>query len=99
MNNSVQVWDAATGKTLLTYTGHGDGGNVYALAWSHDGTRIASGADDKTVRVWNAATGQTMLIYRGHTNVVWRVAWSPDDTEIASASQDKTVQLWRPQSA
>jgi eukaryotic-like serine/threonine-protein kinase len=37
---------------LHIYKGHTKG--VYAVAWSHDGTRIASVAWDKTVQVWQA---------------------------------------------
>jgi WD40 repeat protein len=37
---------------LYTYGGHSD--SVNAVAWSPDGTRIASGSVDKTVQVWNA---------------------------------------------
>lgn len=38
------------GTLLYTYRGH----SLYvdAVAWSPDGTRIASGSDDKTVQVW-----------------------------------------------
>ncbi len=96
-NNSVRVWDANTGRTLLTYTEHGSQHEVYGLAWSPDGTRIASGSDDFTVRIWNAMTGQTYFIYRGHTDLVASVAWSPDGTRIASGSQDATIQLWQPE--
>lgn len=99
-NNSAQVWDASTGKTLLTYTHHTTtmyAGQVCALAWSPDGKQIASGGDDKTVQVWDATSGQPLLLYTGHTNIIWKVAWSPNGQEIASASQDGSVQLWRPQ--
>ena len=49
-DRTAQVWEAMTGKTLLTYD------NTVApagLAWSPDGKRIASIAS-KTVRVWPA---------------------------------------------
>ncbi len=47
-NNSIKVWNAMTGQTLLTYTG--SPGQAYGLAWSPDGTRIASGGDDHIVK-------------------------------------------------
>ena len=51
-DKTVQVWDATSGETLFTYRGHTKG--VEAIAWSPDGMRIASGADDDTVHVWQA---------------------------------------------
>src|ERR1051326_548969 len=39
-DQTAQVWNATTGKTLLTYSGHGD--SVWGLSWSPDGTRIVS---------------------------------------------------------
>jgi eukaryotic-like serine/threonine-protein kinase len=41
------------GTTLLTYRGHAAAA-VLSVAWSPDGTRIASGSWDDTVRVWQA---------------------------------------------
>ena len=76
----------------MKYSGHT--GTVYAVAWSPDGRRIASGSDDNTVQVWDAMDGYRLLTYRGHTAPVRGVAWSPDSTRIASASQDGTVQVW-----
>jgi len=38
---------------FYTYRGHSD--VVYAIAWSPDGKRIASGSFDKTVQVWVAS--------------------------------------------
>ncbi|THU76096.1 hypothetical protein K435DRAFT_739512, partial [Dendrothele bispora CBS 962.96] len=32
--------------------------SVHAIVFSPDGSRLASGSDDKTVRIWNTATGQ-----------------------------------------
>lgn len=81
------------GTTIYEYRGHTLG--VFAVAWSPDGKRIASGSFDKTVQVWDALTGQHVFIYRGHTDQVNSISWSPDGKYIAS-SGDGTVQVWDP---
>ncbi len=91
-DNTVQVWDATTGKQLVAYRRHSDW--VAAVAWSPDGKRIASASYDKTVQIWDAFTGATLLIYRDHTKEVLTMAWSPDGTSIASGGLDGSVRVW-----
>ena len=57
---------------------------VFAVAWSPDGSRIASGGKDRTVQVWDARGGELTLTYTGHTDCIQSVAWSPDGSRIAS---------------
>src|SRR5579885_1651981 len=87
-----RVWDAATGKTLVTYRGHS--AYLNGAFWSPDGTRIVTTSADKTAQVWDASTGKTIVTYRGHTGEVALAGWSPDGKRIATASQDGTVQVW-----
>ena len=91
-DSTVQVWNANSGKVILTYRGHSS--RVSSVAWSPNSTQIVSGSDDSTAQVWDAATGNTIFTYRGHSGEV-NVAWSPDGKHIASAGGDRTVQVWQ----
>ena len=64
-----------------------------AVAWSPDGTRLATASDDNTVRVWDPATGHTTTL-TGHTCGVRAMAFSPDGTYLATGGDDRTVILW-----
>ena len=67
---------------------------VRGVAWSPDGTQLASGSSDGTVRVWDAATGEELRVVGNHAGGVMSVAWSPDGTRLASGSADKSLQVW-----
>ena len=67
---------------------------VLSVAFSPDGTRLASGADDNTVRLWDVATGKETARLEGHGDWVRSVAFSPDGTRLASGADDNTVRLW-----
>ncbi|TDQ55404.1 WD40 repeat domain-containing protein [Actinorugispora endophytica] len=76
----------------LVLKGHTD--TVRNIAWSPDGTMIATASRDGTARVWDAETGETTRDLTGHLGMVEMVAWSPDSTRLATASRDRTVRLW-----
>ena len=63
----MRLWDPATGQTTSTLTGHT--GWVHAVAWSPDGTRLATASDNGEVRLWDPTTGHTTTL-TGHTDAV-----------------------------
>ncbi|KAI4089771.1 MAG: hypothetical protein L6R37_007998, partial [Teloschistes peruensis] len=74
--------------------GHTD--EVSAVAFSRDGSLLASASGDQTVRLWNPTTGQEVQKLEGHTDGVRAVAFSQDGSLLASTSFDRTVRLWNP---
>jgi hypothetical protein len=84
---------AASGVSpLCPLTGHP--GQVWAVAWSPDGTRLLTGGGDDGVRVWDAATAEPLHQLTGHTGGVRAVAWSPDGTRLLTGGGDGTVRVW-----
>ncbi|KAK4097985.1 hypothetical protein N658DRAFT_432935, partial [Parathielavia hyrcaniae] len=94
-DNTVRVWDAATGAERHRLVLRGHSCSVRAVAFSPDGRLIVSGSgDETTVRVWDAATGAERRVLRGHSRWVSAVAFSPDGRLIVSGSGDDKVRVW-----
>src|SRR5262249_39352515 len=52
-DNTAAVWDAVSGRELLTLKGHT--GPVWSVAVTSDGRQLITGSEDGTVKIWEAA--------------------------------------------
>ncbi len=91
--DTVTIWDLASGDRLHTLTGHTDWINSVAVA--PNGQLAASGSDDTTIRLWRVDIGAESTALLGHTQAVTSVDFSPDGEILASGSLDGSVRLWR----
>ncbi|OBS17520.1 hypothetical protein FPOA_12012 [Fusarium poae] len=91
-DNTVKIWDAATGVCEQTLEGHGD--PVTSVVFSADGQRLASGSHDETVKIWDTATGACEQTLEGHGHWMTSVVFSADGQRLASGSFDNTVKIW-----
>ncbi|GKZ94884.1 hypothetical protein AnigIFM59636_008615 [Aspergillus niger] len=91
-DNTIKLWDAATGALKHTLEGHS--GLVNSVAFAGDGQLLASSSDDNTIKLWDAATGALKHTLEGHSDSVWSVAFAGDGQLLASSSYDNTIKLW-----
>ncbi|HEX5405251.1 MAG TPA: hypothetical protein VFX16_23475 [Pseudonocardiaceae bacterium] len=97
-DQTVRIWDPATGTQLHQLTGHTDSVNG-ACAVRIDGRDLlASASEDDTVRIWDPATGTPLHQLTGDTSAVNGVCAVRVDGRdlLASASWDDTVRIWDP---
>jgi WD40 repeat protein/serine/threonine protein kinase len=71
-------------------------GQLFALAFSPDGTRIVSAAEDGLACVWDGVTGEKVAECRGHTSKILYVAFRRDGNRLLTASADGSVRQWDP---
>jgi WD40 repeat protein len=85
---------------LETFMSVGEGEPVRSLAFTPDGTVLASAGgdtEDFAIHVWEVASGRPIGTLSGHSNIVWDMAFSPDGQTLATASSDRTAKIrdWR----
>ncbi len=89
------------GQLIYSYQAHSR--EVYSVAWSPDGGRIASGGSDGEIHVWRADNGKHLLTYGQQIksflpNAVLVISWSYDGHYIASGTNLEKIQVWDAQS-
>lgn len=90
--NVVFVWDVDSRALVATLRAHTD--EVFAVAWTPDGSRLATAGRDQMIRLWDTQTWDEVAQLYGHTSYVWSLEFSPDGSQLASASGDYTVRIW-----
>lgn len=108
INGSVQLWDVAGRKPLLSLDAPAPGadiwaGNSYDLAFSPDGTLLALGRPDGTIHLWRlsrdeqglrAISLRTLADDTKESSKVSTLAFSPNGQTLLAGTWDGWAYLW-----
>jgi WD40 repeat protein len=92
-DNTVLLWEAATGALLFTYPAPYT--EVSGMAWSPRGGLLATAYADGPVQVWNPGERRTGTLYQQHQGAPVRaLSWSPNGRYVVSGDDRGSVQIW-----
>jgi WD40 repeat protein len=89
---TVKLYDLGLRRERATLKGHK--GRVEAVAFSPDGSTVATGSSDKTVRLWDAASGREKANYQWPVGRVYCVTYAPDGLRLAAGGDSGGVVVW-----
>jgi WD40 repeat protein len=89
--NSVRLYDLRAGS-MKQLAGHRD--FVAGLAFSPDGTMLASASMDGTIKLWDCGAAKELATLPGHLEETTGVAFSPDGRTLASVARGDGIKLW-----
>ena len=94
-----RLHDVATGKVVHAFEEQPD--FLHAVAWSRDGTTLATGCDDGRITIFDAAKRTRLRSFQHAAKgtkerVVWSLAFSRGGGTLFAATGDGLIRAWNP---
>jgi WD40 repeat protein len=86
------VWNVDTAE--LVQAMDADTTKVFAVAFSPDGSVLATGGAEGVIRLWDPQTGALLGQLEGHERAVWSLAFATEGDLLISGSGDGTIRRW-----
>jgi WD40 repeat protein len=92
----IRLWNITTRSVQreLRRTASKDDNEIYSLAFSPEGNKLASGWLDKKIFVWDLDRPESGECLAGHSSPVFALTFSPDGKALISGGTDRTLQRW-----
>jgi serine/threonine protein kinase len=88
------LWNIATGKIIATLKDPGENADVSSVAFSHDGTLVATADQNGSTYLWTVPAGKLAgALPDPHKDPAYTMAFSPDGTTVAVGGGG-TIWLW-----
>ncbi|RKU10390.1 hypothetical protein C6503_19965 [Candidatus Poribacteria bacterium] len=98
-NKSISLWNLARQERIATLKGHEY--MIYQLAFSPDGTILASGDAGGVIRLWELPIGKHLTTFKSPAGYINKLAFAPDGKTLASTNGGSnfrspvgTILLW-----
>jgi WD40 repeat protein len=98
LDNTIRLFDVATGKEVLTAEGHEEG--ILSVSLAPAGKLVATAAEDRSVRVWDPGTGKQLRRFSVMDPInpqgfgCLAVAFAPDGKTVSAGSAEGIIRLW-----
>jgi serine/threonine protein kinase len=98
-DGAIRIWDLASQTRVATlrtelHRRNGHDGVALAVAFSADGSLLASGHVDGTVHLWDLGSGQELPARLRHEASVAALCFTPDGKSLASGGLDSNLKIW-----
>jgi WD40 repeat protein len=87
---NVFMWDVQDGTLAWLSSAFG----AHSLAFSPDGSQIASGSLGGPIDIWNLSSQSVVMKLNGHSQKVRAMSYSLDGNHVISGSNDETLRVW-----
>ncbi|EDQ87228.1 uncharacterized protein MONBRDRAFT_10098 [Monosiga brevicollis MX1] len=86
LNNSVYIWDAASGNTFELCHTEQAGDYISSVSWAGDGAHLAVGTSDSLVQIYDVTSQRKVRTMTGHSGRVAAMDWNGHILSTGSAS-------------